>query len=205
MSMFIELLKEPKIEFGEDFLSDDPKMGISAGGFHSLSTNTHRSEIHFSTIGTSTNIESAIEWIKKFNSPIEATGERIEIKSEAEIIDGEVFDMTDEESLFHEMGIEAYENLKKRLAEKEDSTEVYDEVNKKLNPDFPGFNEESAFRCKFLNDESNNRIIKEVEIKEILSSEELSLFDKVVRICDLYINEYKFLLKKVSLDRMYVS
>ena len=40
--MRIELLKEPFLEYGNDFISDDPKMGISAGGFFSLSNNTHR-------------------------------------------------------------------------------------------------------------------------------------------------------------------
>ena len=31
--MKIELLEEPTLEFGNDFICDDPKIGISIGGF----------------------------------------------------------------------------------------------------------------------------------------------------------------------------
>ena len=64
--MKIELLKEPTLEFGNDFICDDPKIGISLGGFFSLTNNSHKSEIHYSVIGTQANIEEATAWIKEF-------------------------------------------------------------------------------------------------------------------------------------------
>ena len=45
--MQIELIEEPKIEFAEDFLCEDPKMGITNKGFYSQSHNSHHSEIHY--------------------------------------------------------------------------------------------------------------------------------------------------------------
>lgn len=90
--MKVELLKEPFLEFGNDFISDDPKLGISAGSFFSVSNNTHRSELHYAIIGTNNNIEAVKKWIDKFENPIEATSEEIDIGKEAGIVDGEVLD-----------------------------------------------------------------------------------------------------------------
>lgn len=58
--MKIELLDEPLIEFAEDFLCDDPKKGIMTTGFYSISNNTHRSEIHYSIIGTKKDRKSVV-------------------------------------------------------------------------------------------------------------------------------------------------
>lgn len=201
--MRIELLKEPFLEFGSDFVSDDPKMGISAGGFFSLSNNTHRSELHYAIIGTNSNIEDVQRWINNFENPIEAKSEEISIVNEAAIIDGEVFDnimdIEDDESLFKELALQTREQVKNDL--KEELTEIdtadsYFTVNKRLNPDFPGFNDSHPFNCRFVNDEANNIVIKEAQIKDIMENESLIAFDKVIKICDLYIDSYKFLIEK---------
>jgi len=201
--MRIELLKEPFLEFGNDFVSDDPKMGISAGGFFSLSNNTHRSELHYAIIGTNSNIEDVKRWISAFENSIEAKSEEVSVISEAAIIDGEVFDnimdSEDDESLFKELAQEAKEqirnDLKAELSEL-DTAESYFTVNKRLNPDFPGFNDAHPFYCKFVNDEANNIVIKEAQIKEIMENDALIAFDKVIKICDLYIDSYRFLIEK---------
>lgn len=201
--MRVDLLKEPFLEYGNDFISDDPKMGISAGGFFSLSNNTHRSELHYAIIGTNTNIEDVKKWIDQFENPIEASSEEIDIVKEAAIIDGEVFDnimdIEDDESLFQEMALQAREQLKQDIKEDAqviDTADSYYSVNKRLNPDFPGFNDNHPFYCRFVNDEANNMSIKEAQIKEIMENEEIKAFEKMVRICDLYINAYKFLVSK---------
>lgn len=205
--MRIELLKEPFLEYGNDFISDDPKMGISAGGFFSLSNNTHRSELHYAIIGTNINTEDVKRWIDNFENPIEAKADEIDIVKEAAIIDGEVFDnfmdFQEDEPLFKDIMLQANEESKKELKEelKEvDTANSYFSVNKRLNPDFPGFNDNHPFYCRFVNDDSNNMSIKESQIKEIIDNDEIKAFDKLIRICDLYISAYKFLVSK-SLSR----
>ena len=201
--MRVELLKEPFLEYGNNFISDDPKMGISAGGFFSLSNNTHRSELHYAIIGTNINTEGVKKWVDQFEHPIEASSEEISIVQNSAIIDGEVFDnimdMEDDGSLFQELALLSKEKIRKDISETlsyEPTDETYQSVNKRLNPDFPGFSENHPFYCKFVNDESNNIVIKESQIKEIIEDSELPSFDKLVRICDLYIEAYKFLISK---------
>lgn len=180
--MKIELLKEPYIEFGSDFLCDEPKMGVTVGGFFSLSSQTHRSEIHCGIIGTNNNIQDTKDWLKKFEQHIEATVEEksetsIEDKAETEIVDGEIIEvLTTSTKLFE-------------LEEVPQPERTY-EQNKKINPDFPGFNSESVFKCSYINDETNNLVIKESTISDIFK-EDIKAFDKAVRIGDLYIEAYK--------------
>jgi len=201
--MRIELLKEPFLEFGNDFISDDPKMGIAAGGFFSLSNKTHRSELHFAIIGTNNNIEDAKKWIDQFANHIEATENEEDVVKEAAIVDGQVFDdimeLEDEQSLFHELSSEIEEQIKADISTELTNTNTQSSItyiNKRLNPDFPGFNESYPFYCKYVNDEANNITIKESKIKELLDDTSLKLFDKMVHICNLYIEAYKFLILK---------
>src|SRR5260370_825468 len=67
---------------------------------------------------------------------------------------------------------------------KEDDIEFA--INKKLNPDFIGFNKESSFKCEFLNDQQNNVEIKSIQIEALLASNK-SLLEK----CDEIIGIYK--------------
>jgi hypothetical protein len=201
--MKVELLKEPFLEFGNDFISDDPKMGIAAGGFFSISNNTHRSELHYAIIGSNAHIEAVKDWIGNFERPIEATANEKEVVKEYAIIDGEVFDdlsdLNDEASLFHEISLEHEDEIKQNIAEitgAQPEEEKITTINKRLNPDFPGFNEEHPFYCKFVNDDSNNKTILDATIKDIMGNADLQNFDKMVRICDLYIEAYQFLIEK---------
>ncbi len=193
--MKIELLKEPNLEFGNDFICDDPKIGITVGGFFSLTNQSHKSEIHYSVIGTQTNIEDAIKWINVFDSFIEATGITEERLDESLIEDGEVVDYTDEGELFHS-DYSFLNTIDERQEQLEQTAIVNTKVNKKRNPDFPGFNSESQIKCTFLNDESNNKEIQLSKVREILKDTVINNFDKAVRICDLYIQAYEYVLTK---------
>lgn len=202
--MKVELLKEPYLEFGNDFVSDDPKMGISVGGFFSLSSNTHRSELHYAVIGTNSNTEAAVAWIDQFASPIEATREETEVVREAAIVDGQVFDnildLEDDTSLFQDPAQEEHDQTRRMIDEAlrplQREGQTIGIINKKRNPDFPGFCSDAPFHCSFVNDESNNIPVKESQIRQITEDKELPLLDKMIRICDLFINAYKFIVEK---------
>lgn len=192
--MKIELLKEPFLEFGNDFISDDPKMGITAGGFFSISSNTHRSDLHFSIIGTNKNIEGLIEWVKKLEAPIEASKKEVKIDTDSTIVNGEVIDNVNsflDDSLFADLMQESYS-----IDSNETEAESEYLINKRLNPDFPGFNGEAPFFCRLINDEANNKSIKEIAIKQILEETETKSLEKLIKIADLYIEAYKFLINK---------
>lgn len=197
--MKIELLKEPYLEFGNDFICDDPKMGINAGGFFSQSNNTHHSDLHFSVIGTNKNIEDLLKWVKHFEGFIEATEKETKDMSNSKIINGEIISETEEDEIVDSVPIpllaEMFDDIE---SEKEDSlyTKPEFEINKRLNPDFPGFNDDTPFHCKFINDDANNIPIREKSIRSILDNSELSNFEKAVKVADLYINSYKFLIEK---------
>lgn len=193
--MKIELLKEPFLEFGNDFICDDPKIGISLGGFFSLTNKSHKSEIHFSVIGTQANIEDAVNWIKEFDNFIEATGENKENIDESVIENGEVIDYSEEGELFHE-NYSFLNTLDEQQEQAEQLTDNELKINKKRNPDFPGFNNESPIKCSLLNDLSNNKEIQLSKLKEILKDSNTNNFDKAVRVCDLYIEAYEHILSK---------
>tara|TARA_B100000929_G_scaffold40464_1_gene28922 strand:+ start:803 stop:2335 length:1533 start_codon:yes stop_codon:yes gene_type:complete len=166
--MIIELLEEPLIEFAEDFLCDDPKKGISTTGFYSLSNNTHRSEINYATIGTKKQVALYDSMILKFSKPIES-GSVFKIKNLSTRINNE------DELEFEEF--------------KESNEVEYVGINKKLNPDFPGFNKESCFKCKFQNDPENNFLIKEKDISSILK-DEIKKSAKLLAAVELYKSAY---------------
>ena len=71
--MEIQYLQEPLIEFANDFLCEDPKKGIEAMGFYSISNKSHKSQIQYSVIGTKKQISDYKSWIDKFSNPIEST------------------------------------------------------------------------------------------------------------------------------------
>jgi len=169
--MEIEYIEEPKIEFGDSFLCDDPKKGLTVGGFYSKSNNSHKSEIHFSCIGTKKDIERIIDWINELKNPIEAT-KKILLKSEPEIEDGEVKETMEEEEEY---------NLQE--------DELTYEYSKQINPDFPGFNKETVFNCEFLNHPSNNYAIKSTDIETILKSKDTKT-EKLEKVISLYLAAY---------------
>jgi len=193
--MKVELLREPLLEFGNDFMCDDAKMGVGMGGFFSISNNSHRSEIHYAIIGTQNHIQQFQDYIKQFESPIEAHTVNIDDETNHELIeDGEVVGY-DEDS---DDILAVPQTLFDKEISVEDDKQTF-ESNKKMNPDFPGFNKGEHFKAGFINETLNNYAIKESNIKEILK-EDIAKFDKVVRYCDLIIEGYRSILKR-SINR----
>jgi len=200
--MQIQLLPEPFLEFGNDFVSDDPKLGITEGGFFSLSNHTHRSDLHYAVIGTQNNIADLQNWIVQFETPIEATGKIVTKVKDASIVDGEVIeeilDLEQDNSLFHDLAV-ANNIISNSVDEQPiEGSEENDEsfINKRLNPDFPGFNSGTPFQSQFVNDAANNLAIKEADLKIIIGDKSLIAFDRMIRICDIYIHAYKLLISK---------
>ncbi|MEM9675835.1 MAG: hypothetical protein ACFB15_20715 [Cyclobacteriaceae bacterium] len=182
--MKVSLLKEPLLEFGGDNLCDDPKMGISNGGFFSLSNNSHRSEIHFGVIGSNQLIELACKWIDNLDSYI--IPDTKEIKSTSykfvRIEHGEVQE--------NELDLDA------EFYKTEEIEETHEVQNQNANPAFPGFNMDSCFRSKFVNDSTNNVSIKNADLQDILNNTDLTLLEKSFAVCDLYLEAYQGLLTR---------
>lgn len=200
--MKIKLLEEPFVEFGNRFVCDDPKMGLSIGGFYSVTGNTHKSEIHYAVISTKENFEDVETWMKDIQEEIKASpvqkkkhGDRFEIE------DGIVTTEVDEDIELNELFEE-----EEKLSDDDSEEEEPFEINKRVNPDFPGFNSESIFKCQFKNDHSNNRFLKINAIDEIIkkkpreeqevseNEKELNGLDKVISFCELLITSYNDIL-----------
>jgi len=184
--MEIKLLNEPLIEFADDFLCEDPKKGIVTTGFHSLSNNSHKNQIQYAVIGTKIQISDYINWVEQFKYPIESTKNfklklsHIEIREDTERNDL-LFDLDD-------------------FSEQYDFEEpVREGINKKSNPDFPGFNVNSCFRCEFLNNDEN-QVIRKLEIDQILNSED-RLLNKLDSVVELYTKAYAQLIEEISFGR----
>lgn len=212
--MKVKLLDEPVVEFGNKFVCDDPKMGLTVGGFYSTTTNTHRSQIHYAVISTKENYEDLNEWMIEIEKEIKAIPSKAKKKEESyEIEDGVVStsgeiedDAIDEEvDQLSNMSNDAFSDL---FGHDNDDTDVKNsfEINKRVNPDFPGFNQNSIFKCEFLNDNSNNRFVKNSLIDEIVKKknkndekeneddEEMSNLKKVVSFCEILIQQYNDIL-----------
>lgn len=179
--MKFDLLPEPKLEFGDNFICDDPKKGISIGGFYSTANHTHRSEVRISIIGTKRNIQDLKDWIAKLADVIEATEQQVGDSKDAQIVDGEIQDL----ELGSEESLDKIGELFDDYAPTENKeSETF--INKRLNPDFIGFNKNSTFKCEFLNDPLNNIDIKQDLIDAIISSKSTTLLEKGDEVINLY-------------------
>ena len=186
----LELLDEPMLEFGSDFLCDDPKKGIEVGGFYSKTHSSHHSEIHYALLGSKRNMELFTEWVESLNGEIEASSSVIApLKNESAIVDGEISD-SEQMELFGEQ----------ILTEDELNEDVYDGTisNKKMNPDFPGFNKTTSFNSEFVHDELNKSRIREDAIDKILKNKKLSKLEKADEVTLLLIKGFKSLVENFS-------
>src|SRR5690606_26286812 len=166
--MEVKLLPEPLIEFADDFLCEDPKKGISSMGFFSLSNNSHKSEISYAVIGSKKEIKKYKEWLSQFESFIESTTSGKTLTSS--------FEIDEESGLVNELFYDE--------SEPENFSE--DAINKKANPDFPGFNSESCFKCRFINNSELDNVVPQKTIEPILNSK-----NKKKEISDEIIKLYK--------------
>ena len=185
--MEVHILPEPLLQFDSDFLCDDPKLGIMAGGFFSVADGSHRSEIHYAVIGTKIGVDHALRWLENLESPIEASKKELGPNANVLIEDGEVREIASEAE-DEEMAIL---QLFDKTDEDAQSTSTQ---TKRMNPDFPGFNKDSAFKCTFVNDSDNNKTILQAKIEKKLN-EELPPLEMVVQTAHLYIDSYKEMLE----------
>lgn len=167
--MEVKLLPEPLIEFADDFLCEDPKKGISSMGFFSLSNNSHKSEISYAVIGSKKEIKKYKEWLGQFDSFIESTTSGKALTSSYEI---------DEES-----GL-----ITELFGEEQEIDETFSDnsINKKANPDFPGFNSDSCFQCRFINNPELDCVVPQKKIDDVIKSKK-----KGKEISDEIIGMYK--------------
>src|SRR3990172_6538001 len=127
MMINIDLLQEPKLQFGEYFEYEDAKAGLAEfGPFGINMPGLHKPEIKLGIIGTGETITLTQEWIEQCSSPIESQNIKV-VKM------GSPFDET---SLFQN---------DREL----DPPEIV-RMNKILNRDFVGFNPDSSFKSCFL-------------------------------------------------------
>ena len=178
--MKVEYIEEPRIEFANEFLCDDPKKGLTIEGFYSLSHDSHQSEIQYASIGRKIDIEALNDWIDNLRFPIEAS-KKVLINNETEIEEGEVKDLFEEDEEYVNDSIN--DDFNKEI------DDLTYERNKQLNPDFPGFNKDSIFKCEFKNVNSNNISIRNSNIDSILKSKSLKL-DKIDSMISIYVNAY---------------
>jgi len=191
----VKLLSEPKVEFGSDFVCDDPKMGITIGGFFSKSNSSHKKEINVALIGTGTLIVETLNWLNIFQNRVVAT-ETVLKDTSAVIQDGEILDSED-------LDFPGFEDADILEFNRRESNKV---TNKKLNPDFLGFNKDSSFDCFFQNNAANNRDIKEREFESVLADPNLSDIEKQERIIAIIEQKFADILEnKVSaIDLCYI-
>src|SRR6185295_1739230 len=189
----ISLLDEPKIEFGQNFICDDPKVGIGVGGFFSNSNNSHRSQINIAVISTEQLVTDTLHWISQFENRIVASAVTLKEKYSS-IEDGEI---TDED----ESDNEEFEELFNEKVSVEDERTVEEQkvINKKYNPDFIGFSHDSPLQCAFQNNSANNRFIKDRDFDRILQNGGLSAIEKLDKVIDLFVERFQDLIdNKVS-------
>lgn len=176
--MEVKLLQEPLIEFADDFLCEDPKKGLASMGFFSLSNNSHKSEISYGVIGSKKEIKKYKEWLSQFESFIESTTSGKAMTTNYEI--------DEETGLINELFIEKDEKVEEIFSE--------EAINKQANPDFPGFNSDSCFKCRFINNPELDYIVPQKEVDNILKSKlkKTEISDEII---DLYKDAYNELLE----------
>jgi hypothetical protein len=185
----IELFEEPNVEFGSEFVCDDPKMGIAVGGFYSQSNNTHKREINIGIISTDQLIVETLDWIKKFENRIVAS-ETLIRSSYSEIKDGEIEDEDFDE----------FDDLPDEHDAQFNNQEEKKVINKKYNPDFIGFASENSINCIFQNNEGNNRSINKREFNKLLQNTDLKPIDKLNSVVDLYVSQFVNLIENKTSD-----
>jgi hypothetical protein len=155
MSFKLDYLAEPKLQFGQYFEHEDTKTGLAEfGPFGKNIEGLHPSEIKLGFIGTGETISGAKEWIEQCQRAIESENSKTIKRSKI-----------DASSMFND-------------DDKEDPKQI--RLEKILNRDFVGFNQESKFECSF---QMNERWDKRILPKELNSIMEIK--DKEERIWEL--------------------
>jgi len=162
MSINIEYLQEPKLQFGQYFEHQDTKTGLAEfGPFGKNIPGLHPSEIKLGFIGTRETIAGAKEWLEECGSEIESEN--------AKVIREKLKEADDRPSLFGE-GVFEEDHVHEPLVR----------LYKILNRDFIGFSKDSEFDSCFQMNDRWDRTIRPDEITKTLAIE-----DKQRRIWEL--------------------
>ena len=156
MSLKIEYLAEPSLQFGDYFEHPDAKTGLAEyGPFGKNIEGLHPSEIRVGFVGTPETISTAKAWLETCAHPIESENLRI-LRPQADNTEATLF------------GID---NPK---------IPVLARLNKILNRDFVGFNRDSSFACRFQVNERWDRVLLHRDVERLLED-----VDKTQRIRNL--------------------
>lgn len=154
MSIRIDHLVEPRLQFGNYFEHEDSKTGLAEyGPFGKNIPGLHPSEIRLGYIGTRETVSNAQEWIDKCATYIESENIKT-IGRKAP---------TEATALFSDNQLSP--------------SPVLQRTYKIINRDFVGFNRDSSFQCCFQTNERWIRYLSPKDIENILSNQ-----DKAARI-----------------------
>lgn len=144
MSIKIEYLDEPKLQFNQYFEYEDAKTGLAEFGPFGINVSgLHCPEIKLGFVGTRETISGAKEWIEECSSAIESENvKKIRLSEKAS---GGLFG----EDVFQD--------------------EQHIRLEKILNRDFVGFNRDSTFQSCFQMNERWERILQPRELADILA------------------------------------
>lgn len=162
MSISVEYLQEPKLQFGKYFEHQDTKTGLAEfGPFGKNVPGLHPSEIKLGFIGTRETIAGAKEWLEECGSEIESEN--------AKVIRQKIKEADDSPTLFGD-GIFDDDHVHEPLVR----------LYKILNRDFIGFSKDSEFESCFQMNERWDRTLRPDEIAKTLA-----IGDKQRRIWEL--------------------
>src|SRR5581483_10796849 len=159
MSIRLEYLPEPKLQFGEYFEHEDAKTGLAEfGPFGKNIDGLHPRQIRVGFVGTRETVSDCKEWITACKRPIES--ENIKPATAGKQIPATLFsDFVDERS----------QALR------------YEKI---LNRDFVGFSEESSFGSCFQMNERWDKTVLPSEIEGILKTDDKK--DRIHALVDLF-------------------
>lgn len=154
MTISMEYITEPKLQFGDYFEHEDTKTGLAEyGPFGKNVPGLHPSEITLGFIGTRETISGAREWIEECGSEIESENVKFSKGSEA----------SDEMAGLFGPGA---------LGDIPPTAEIIKRLYKILNRDFIGFSQDSPFKCKFEMNERWYRVLQPREIDPLLGHDD---------------------------------
>lgn len=158
MSIKIEYLDEPKLQFDKYFEHEDSKTGLADfGPFGKNIEGFHPSEIKIGFVGTRQTVSGAKEWIDRISGPIESVQKSSQkVREKLTLLD--------------------YQD--------DEADEPMISYSKILNRDFPGFNLDSPFASRFVQNQRWERHIQPREIARVLEIGDKA--DRIRQLVDLF-------------------
>ena len=160
MSIELEYLEEPTLQFGAYFEHQDSKTGLAEfGPFGKNKPGLHPAAIKLGFIGTRETIAKAKAWVADCGQPIESP----------KVTRTPTQGSADWGPMFGEGG---------------EDPEVLYRAEKILRPDFVGFNRESAFECEFQVNERWDRPLQPRELDVILALPDVQ--QRILQLVELF-------------------